>query len=104
VPSQTGMRLRAIRHQVWAEAHKLAQTAARENRTFDQGEQLLWIKLIQELDVLDYRLKAVLEAEKRSRDPQERVNPDYPWRAKVNYARRDPPRRLPAGCWQLMAG
>lgn len=126
MPSQTGMRLRAMRLAVWAEAKKLADTAASQNRAFDLGEQLLWDRLNKELDVLDYRLKVVLEAEKRSRTvplqsspaaqaswmasriqgrygPSGQENPDYPWIAKINYARRDPPPVLPAGCWHLIA-
>lgn len=101
MPSQTAARLREMRLLAWLEAGKLAEGAAMENRAFTQAEQLLWVKLNQELDVLDRKLRAVLDLERRS--VTDRPNPDHPWKARVNYARRDPPPHLPAGCQDLVA-
>jgi len=85
-----------MRLDVHARVRELYESAAQENRVFTPAECVLWDKLGSELDFLDFRIKAALDAERRYRLAPERMNPGHPWRARINYARRDPPRRRPA--------
>lgn len=80
-------------------ARTLTQRVVQENRDFDTPEIAQWEALNDELDSLDRKLGAIQGP--RARLAPELANPDYPWKAKVNYARKDPPPKLPAGCWHL---
>lgn len=80
-------------------ARTLTQRVVQENRDFDISEIAQWEALNAELDSLDRKLGAIQGL--RARLAPEPANPDYPWKAKVNYARKDPPPKLPAGCWHL---
>lgn len=92
--------LRERRLSVWTEAKNLAEHASREGRAFTASEQAVWERLNDELDVLGRRLKSVLNACMGDRPA---ANSDFPWRAKINYQRKPPLRKLPAGCWSLLA-
>jgi hypothetical protein len=98
-PSQAELRLRDRRLVVWLIAKALADVAAQENRAFSIPECAHWEALNDELDVLDRKLRAIQSP--RTHLAPHPVNPDHPWKAKINFERRDPPPKLPAGCWHL---
>lgn len=64
--SEVAKRLRDRRLNVWNEAKKIAEDAAEENRSFTPDEQGRWEAMQEEMNVLDTRIKAVLEQEKRA--------------------------------------
>ena len=101
MPSQPESRLREMRLDAWIEAQALAKLAAGESRAFTAEECVIREALNGKLDFLDKRLAviAVLPLAHNRLAP----NPDYPFRAKINYERRDAPPVLPAGCWHLIA-
>jgi HK97 family phage major capsid protein len=61
-------RLRERRANVWEQAKALADRAAEENRTFSAEEQGQWDALNEELDNLDRRIKAALDAQERAKE------------------------------------
>lgn len=66
MPTEVTKRLRDRRLSVWEECKSLADTAATENRAFSAEEQGKWDVLNEEMDTLDKRIKAALDAEERS--------------------------------------
>lgn len=104
MPDQVEARLCDRRLAVWIIARGLAQKAARENRACDSSECAYWEALNDELDLIDRRLGAIRDSRQRMNGklPLERMNLDYPWKAKISYSRKDPPPKLPAGCWDLV--
>jgi HK97 family phage major capsid protein len=72
--SEVAKRLRDRRLNVWNEAKKIAEDAAEENRSFTPEEQGRWEAMQEEMSVLDTRIKAVLEQEKRAADADKAFN------------------------------
>ena len=66
MPSEVTKRLRDRRLNVWEECKAIADVAATENRNFSAEEQGKWEVLNEEMDTLDKRIKAALDAEQRS--------------------------------------
>ena len=65
--SEVVKRLRDRRLNVWEECKALADTAASENRAFTAEEEGKWAVMNEELDNLDAKIKAGLDAEQRSK-------------------------------------
>ena len=74
MPSEVTKRLRDRRLQVWEECKSLADTAAENNRAFTAEEQGKWEVLNEEMDTLDKRIKAALEAEARQAEADKAFN------------------------------
>jgi HK97 family phage major capsid protein len=72
--SEVTKRLRDRRLNVWEQCKSLADTAATENRAFSAEEQGSWEVLNEEMDNLDKRIKAALDAEQRSAQADEAFN------------------------------
>jgi HK97 family phage major capsid protein len=72
--SEVAKRLRDRRLNVWNEAKKIAEDAAEENRSFTPEEQGRWEAMQEEMSVLDTRIKAVLDQEKRASDADKAFN------------------------------
>jgi HK97 family phage major capsid protein len=72
--SEVTKRLRDRRLNVWEQCKALADTAATENRAFSAEEQGSWEVLNEEMDNLDKRIKAALDAEQRSAQADEAFN------------------------------
>lgn len=72
--SEVTKRLRDRRLNVWEQCKALADTAATENRAFTAEEQGSWEVLNEEMDNLDKRIKAALDAEQRSAQADEAFN------------------------------
>src|SRR5712691_4491185 len=74
MPSEVTKRLRDRRLNVWEQCKSLADTAATENRSFTAEEQGSWEVLNEEMDNLDKRIKAALDAEQRSAEADQAFN------------------------------
>jgi len=72
--SEVAKTLRDRRLNVWEQAKAIADRATEENRALTAEEQGSWDAANEELDNLDKRIKAVLEAEKRSKDADAAFN------------------------------
>jgi HK97 family phage major capsid protein len=72
--SEVTKRLRDRRLNVWEQCKALADTAATENRAFSAEEQGTWDVLNEEMDNLDTRIKAALDAEQRSAEADQAFN------------------------------
>jgi HK97 family phage major capsid protein len=72
--SEVTKRLRDRRLNVWEQCKALADTAATENRAFSAEEQGSWDVLNEEMDTLDKRIKAALDAEQRSAEADQAFN------------------------------
>jgi HK97 family phage major capsid protein len=66
--------LNTRRLQVWEQAKAIADLAAAESRAFSGEEEQTWTRLNAELDTLDERIKAVVQAEQRSADIDATMN------------------------------
>ena len=66
--SEVVKRLRDRRLNVWEECKALADTAASENRAFTAEEEGKWAVMNEELDNLDAKIKAGLDAEQRQKN------------------------------------
>src|SRR6202012_3884283 len=66
--------LRDRRQKAWHEAKELLDRTSTENRDFTDEEEGKWQALNGEIDKIDERLKAVLDAESRSRETDEVYN------------------------------
>src|ERR1700743_2684737 len=66
--------LRDRRQKAWHEAKELLDRTSTENRDFTGEEEGKWQALNGEIDKIDERLKAVLDAESRSRETDEVYN------------------------------
>lgn len=86
--------MRERRLEMWLRAKNLAEAAAAQNRGFTPQELDLWDDLNREMEVLDRRIAAIINAENRLK-----LNELQP---RITYNRRLPPARAPAGCWQLV--
>jgi HK97 family phage major capsid protein len=74
MPSEVTKRLRDRRLQVWEQCKEMAEQAAGENRSFSAEEQGKWEVLNEEMDTLDKRIKAALDAEQRQADADTAFN------------------------------
>ena len=74
MPSEVTKRLRDRRLQVWEECKATADTAAENNRAFTAEEQGRWEVLNEEMDTLDKRIKAALDAEVRQQEADQAFN------------------------------
>lgn len=72
--SDVANNLRDRRQKAWHEAKELLDRTSTENRDFTGEEEGKWAALNKEIDSIDERLKAVLDAEARSRDTEEVYN------------------------------
>ncbi len=72
--SEVTKRLRDRRLNVWEQCKSLADTAATENRAFTAEEQGSWEVLNEEMDNLDKRIKAALDAEQRAATADQAFN------------------------------
>ena len=72
--SEVTKRLRDRRLNVWEQCKALADTAATENRAFTAEEQGSWEVLNEEMDNLDKRIKAALDAEQRAATADQAFN------------------------------
>ena len=72
--SEVTKRLRDRRLNVWEQCKALADLAATENRAFTAEEQGKWDVLNEEMDNLDTRIKAALDAEQRSAEADQAFN------------------------------
>jgi HK97 family phage major capsid protein len=72
--SEVAKSLRDRRQQAWHEAKALLDTSATENRSLTAEEEGKWSALNGEIDKIDERLKAVLDAEERSRETDDVYN------------------------------
>lgn len=72
--SEVTKRLRDRRLNVWEQCKALADTAATENRAFTAEEQGSWEVLNEEMDNLDKRIKAALDAEQRQAQADQAFN------------------------------
>jgi HK97 family phage major capsid protein len=72
--SEVAKSLRDRRQNVWSQAREIADRAVEENRALTAEEQGSWDAANEELNNLDARIKAVLEAEKRSKAADEAFN------------------------------
>ncbi len=72
--SEVTKRLRDRRLNVWEQCKTLADRAATENRSFSAEEQGSWDVLNEEMDTLDTRIKAALDAEQRSAEADAAFN------------------------------
>lgn len=66
-------RLQERRFSAVAEARKIADVAADENRKFTAEEESAWQAANAELDALDARIKAMLEGEQRAKDTADAI-------------------------------
>ena len=64
--SEVAKTLRDRRQKAWHEAKELLERGTRENRSLTGEEEGKWSALNSEIDKIDERLKAVLDAESRS--------------------------------------
>lgn len=65
-------RLKERRLNVWEQAKAVAERAADENRPLDADEQRQWEEANAELDALDRRMKAIVTAEARAKETEEK--------------------------------
>lgn len=72
--SEVAKTLRDRRLNAWNEAKALLDLSTEENRALSAEEEGKWSALNSEIDKIDERLKAVLDAEKRSKDTDEAYN------------------------------
>jgi HK97 family phage major capsid protein len=72
--SDVANNLRDRRQRAWHEAKELLDRTSTENRDFTGEEESKWSALNAEIDKIDERLKAVLDAESRSRETDEVYN------------------------------
>lgn len=72
--SDVANNLRDRRQKAWHEAKELLDRTSTENRDFSGEEEGKWSALNKEIDSIDERLKAVLDAESRSRETDEVYN------------------------------
>jgi len=72
--SDVANNLRDRRQKAWHEAKELLDRTSTENRDFTGEEEGKWSALNKEIDSIDERLKAVLDAESRSQETDEIYN------------------------------
>lgn len=72
--SEVAKSLRDRRQAAWHEAKELLDLSTSEKRNFTGEEEGKWKALNTEIDAIDERLKAVLDAEKRSKDTDDAYN------------------------------
>jgi HK97 family phage major capsid protein len=72
--SDVAKSLRDRRQKAWHEAKELLDRGTQENRALTGEEEGKWTALNSEIDKIDERLKAVLDAESRAKDTDEMYN------------------------------